>query len=144
MQPVAHGYPLCEHRPVRARSALILALCLILVVVRGTGMHAHLLDQEPGEAAGFAGLLVTTVSEDAAEHLAAHLHHGDIDVDTPAKHSNDLPSLEIPVAILAFLCGLLLCLARLFVLTARPLLRPPAHRRWRYFTPLSHAPPAIA
>ena len=136
--------PLCEHPAVRVRSALVLALCLILVVVRGTGMHAHLLQQEPGGAAGFVGVTVATVSEDASEHLAAHLHHGDIDVDTPAKQSNGLPAIEIPVAILAFVCGLLLCLLRLLVLTARPPLRPPARRRWRYFTPLSHAPPAIA
>jgi hypothetical protein len=136
----------CEHESVRARSALVLASCLILVVVRGTGAHAHLLhDHGLALVPGLHGVTVTTVSEGTAEHLAAHLHHGDIDVDSPAKQSSGPPSLPLPAAIIAFIVsGLLVSLPRLFLLTQQPPLRPPSRRRWRYFTPLSHAPPVIA
>jgi hypothetical protein len=140
------GTAVCEHELVRARSALVLALCLLLVVVRGTGAHAHLLhDHGAGLVPGLHGVTVTTASEGTAEHLAAHLHHGDIDVDSLVKQASGLPSLQLPAAIVAFIVsGLLLSLPRLLLLTQQPPLRPPSHRRWRYFTPPSHAPPVIA
>ena len=126
-----------------SRSTLIWVLCFILVVVRGTGTHAHLLHEEAGGLPSSAAAMVTTVSDDDADHVAAHLHHGDVDVDSPAKQTSEFPSLDLPVAILAIVCGLLLCLLRFVAVVSRPPLRPPARQLCRYFTPLSHAPPAI-
>ena len=127
---------------VRLRSAFVLALCLILVAVRGTGMHAHVHHHELAPAVG--NLALTSISESAAEHLAAHVRHGDVDVDVPTLRAHEPPAPKFTLAIVALLCALWLCLPQPFLLEKRPPLRPPALRRRRYFVPLSHAPPAIA
>jgi len=140
---LAHG--VCEDDRVRSHSALVTALCLILVAVWGSGVHVHLSHEH---AAGFGhdddDVHFTSMSE-GAEHIAAHLHHGDIDLDGSAKAIAKSPTLKLPLAVFVFL--LIAYLLTPMALPSRcqqPPLRPPAWRRRPYLIPPSHAPPFAA
>jgi hypothetical protein len=58
------------------------------------GVHVHLSHEH---AAGFGhddDFHFTSMSE-GADHIAAHLHHGDVDLDGPAK----VPTLKLSLAV---------------------------------------------
>jgi hypothetical protein len=130
---------------VRARSLFILALCCILVVVQGAGAHVHFSAHDGAASLPASALTLTTVTDSEADHLAGHIQHGDIDVDTPTQMSAGHLSLPLSMVILACIVSeILLSLSRGLLLASQPPLRPPSRRRWRYFTPLSHAPPFAA
>jgi hypothetical protein len=137
---------LCEDRCVRARSTLVVALCLMLVAVWGSGVHVHL-SHEHVSGVGHAehDVHITEVSEDAPDHFAAHLHHGDIDLDGTAKAIAKAPTLKLPVAsAVLLLIADLLPLPALAMQSRQPPLRPPAWHRRPYLLPPSHAPPFAA
>ena len=71
----------CEHYPVRARSLLIVALCLTLATVRIAGTHAHLVHAHSSGSNAPAHHIVTMTDEYSPEHLTSHLFHGDLDAD---------------------------------------------------------------
>lgn len=136
------------------RKPLVLLLCVLLVLARGVGLHTHWShDDHAGRAfpastpsahtqtvGDHAHEHVNSVSNYATDHVTAHLVHGDVDAEEPGQGVGKLPSLTF-VALVAIACLFLLPLPRspARVFAPPPLLRP---RRWTYFKPLSHAPPA--
>jgi hypothetical protein len=139
----------CEAGSVRPQSAFVTALCLILVAVWGSGVHVHLSHEHDHEHVegldDWHDVHFTSMSEGAADHIAAHLHHGDIDLDAPAKAIAKAPTLRLPVALAVFLViAYLVPLPALALQCQQPPLRPPAWRLRPYLIPPSHAPPFAA
>lgn len=153
----------CDHFDMPSlRNILVATLCLLLIMARVMGMHAHqpgsghshdqvlLTDHhamtvgsqwhEHGGSAEAAERLPKAANQFSGEHLSAHLASGEIDLDVPDKTSGKLPSL--------FFVALLLAFSTLAFgdskSPATRLWRAPTtgRRRWTFFTPHSHAPPA--
>jgi hypothetical protein len=134
---------------VRARSFLILALCLILASVRIAGTHAHLEHSHDEGSAAATHHVVVMTDEDSPEHLMSHLSHGDIDID--ADDSVQTVSklflsagIYAPALILIVLVGLLKPRLTLRLRAQRPELRPPPRLCAFDLTPPSHAPPVAS
>ena len=134
----------CEHYPVRARSLLIVALCLTLPTVRIAGTHAHLVHAHSSGSNAPAHHIVTMTDEYSPEHLTSHLFHGDLDADDSVQTVAKL-FLSADAYAPALLLIVLFCLLEprlvLQLRAHRPELRPPARRCAFHLTPPSHAPP---
>src|SRR5437879_9674196 len=93
----------CEYDGMRARSAFIIALCLILVAVWGSGVHVHLShDHASGLGHAEQDVHVTAASESGADHLAAHLHHGDVDLVCRLLLAAKDTTMKTPIALAMF------------------------------------------
>ena len=140
------GEPVCDHRNVHRRPLLISIVCLILAIVRTSGVHAHLSMDHAHDATSSAHdtLVHTVVYEHDAGHLDSHLEHGDVDVDVAAKGFSKFSSLSLPVALVAFVVLLFLTTFSTSLQRSPPPSRPPKWRRRAYLTPPSQAPPALA
>lgn len=132
---------------MRARSFLILALCLILAAVRVAGTHAHLVHSHDEGSATATHHVVVMTDEDSPEHLMSHLSHGDIDADDSVQTVSKLfgsAGTYAPALILMVLIGLLQPPLARRLRVQRPELRPPARRSAFDLTPPSHAPPVAS
>lgn len=131
---------------MNAPPPLVLLLCALLVLARGLGLHAH--QELPDHHHSALSAQLTDehrqahhdlIAEAAADHLAAHLAHGEVDAAAPDKTTGKLqPTLT--VALLSAMVILLFLRrqpSRHFVVRCEH--RP--RRRWTHFKPLSHAPP---
>lgn len=132
-------------------------LCLVLLIARVAGLHAHDSHGAPIDGAAAAVMVggqfasdphhhhgdspAQLMSERTAHHFADHLGAGATDLNLPDKTPGKLPALPLSAALLGACMVLLLLFPP--ALSFRRLLPPPRlrHRRWTYFAPPSHAPP---
>lgn len=126
---------------MQPRSLPLIALSLVLLAVWISGAHFHLShhDHEAGEAG--SGTQIVEEDEDAPDHIAAHLHHGDVDVEGIAKAIGKVSVLKLPVFCIAYAIAFVLPLPTLSVYSRQPPLRPPAWQSWPDLLPPSQAPP---
>lgn len=136
--------PICNHICVQVRPVLVLVLCMLLVAVRGMGMHAHVILASSGDSDhDHDSHILGSITEADPAHLAIHLNHGGIDLDSLAKAvgKNPLPKLAIAPVAFAFLLAIIAFCPSLRI--NRPPRRPPKRTHGFYLTPPSHAPPVL-
>jgi hypothetical protein len=137
---------------VSPRIPLVAALCLVVILTKGLGVHFHwsegqeVLAGEHARAHGHAHAdsIAHVAAELSAEHLESHLRHGDVDLDTGTVAAK-IPLLKF-YALFFVLIGALLWLIPLQpLLVFPPPKRPPRHRaRLFLLLPPSQAPPCAA
>ena len=134
--------PICNHVCVQMRPVLVVVLCMLLVTVRSMGMHAHVIQESEGDSDHVhESQILGAITQSDSEHLALHLSHGGIDLDSMAKAVGKDPLSKVvivPVA-LAFLLAIIAFCPSLRI--NRPPRRPPKRPHGFYLTPPSHAPP---
>jgi hypothetical protein len=138
--------PMCDYPRVQQRALLVCLFCLILTIVRISGIHAHFSsDHEHDSGLHEIETSVGFVANDYdPNHLSAHDEHGDVDVDVVAKSAGKLPGLIVAVAFVSLFVLLFLPTSFASAQPAPPPARPPKWRRRSYLTPPSHAPPVTA
>lgn len=135
---------------MRFRSILLCLLSVAFLATTSLGLHSHVEDHDHGSVShDFTGSGnhhehdIYLASELSAAHVAEHLVHGDIDLDSkvPLIAKSSLPSLFLAMAVFCFLVILIpFRRSRIVLSTERPL-RPP---RRAHLLPPSQAPPCSA
>jgi hypothetical protein len=138
----------CEHCPrMRSvQSTIALLACAALVAARLLGVHVHAehgAHAQDAPAAAFSGGHhehgPALVSPHEEHHAAAHLSHGDVDVDAPDMTPGKVSSVLLALAVLGAGLGFLLVLVP--HRSGRPPYRIPIGRPRTFFLPPSQAPP---
>jgi hypothetical protein len=134
-----------------ARTVLICALCMAFLLTQGLGAHVHgspqhhdhLVSEHTHDHAAHYAPTAHVVAASGANHVAAHLLQGDIDLNADTVVGK-LPLLKLLFALLAIQLALIFVAPMLSRRVFLPLLRPPPYRSRSYVLPPSQAPPALA
>ncbi|MEQ1580479.1 MAG: hypothetical protein ABL964_07805 [Steroidobacteraceae bacterium] len=144
---------MCNTFCVSMRAPLIIVLCVALVAARSLGLHSHISHWDDDELAELASMpdhvphaehITAPEAAGIADHLAAHVDHGDIDLDEPSLTAGKSQLLKASIALIGLLCILLPAVSRPALRVSQPPDRPPKSRPKPYLFPPSHAPPQAA
>ncbi len=133
---------------------MIAVLCLVFLATRMVGMHSHISHVEADEPAGqihahehsdaHEERITVPEAEGATGHFDAHVHDGDIDVDSPAAASGKTAFPKVVLALIGLACILLVVVFSSTTAVRLPPRPPPNVPRRFQLLPPSQAPPCLA
>ncbi len=137
---------MCDNFAVSMRVPSIIALCVALMAVRSLWLHSHVSHWDDDELAEQRHAAVhgahsghTTALEAGADHIDAHVDHGDVDLDEPTIATAKSLLLKAPVALVSLVCTTLLTGSCLLLPLSQPPHRLPKSRSKPYLFPPSLA-----
>lgn len=131
----AHISRLCTITRVTLQNTAIVVACLSMAAAQVLSLHSHIGHSDDHDLFGLG------VADSEVAHMADHLLHGDVDVDTPAVSGAKSSLPTAPLLLIGVLCALIVRTSSRLVYIAHPPFRPPKHRSLRYFLPPTQAPP---